>query len=811
MSRSKNRVQKISPEVIRAQGGRAVTLDPMVQAMPDPDTTRSGWFGPGQPMNPSAPAELVAGRRNDFPANWNMSMRPRAYEPIGFAELRAMADGYDLLRLAIETRKDQIARLRFNIVPIDEAVRKKMTPEMRERAKRIEDLLRRPDRDKFWSTWIRDLLEDLLVIDAPSIHMRRTVGGDIYSLDQIDGGTIKRVIDEFGRTPEPPYAAYQQILHGLPAVNYSRRDLMYKPRNMRVHKFYGYSPVEQVVMTVNIALRRQMWQLAYFTDGNIPDSLIGVPSTWTPDQIRQFQDWFDSILQGDTRRRRGGLFVPGEVAKSYVPTKEAEIFGAAEEWMARVICYCFGLSHQALVKQMNRAAAESAREEAIQDGMAPIMNWIKELIDSFLIDEMDETELEFVWTDDKELDPKTQSEILTAYVSKGIISRNSAREQLGEDPDTAPEADLLCFDTATGPVPIDLEQQIQLKQRMQDAFPPPPQLGGPEVDENVPPKPGDTEDSAGAALAGGEGGDGADDAKSPPAPDKKKANPFAKAASPAEGLPGSIGRPLARRAQRAVAKSVARVLAALGVSVVSVVKSRLATAGLAKAEEDETMSAAAKAALVESIMEDIELGGLDVLMDVMKGDLEALAMDTGRIALAQMGVEDKMDLVERVNQRAVRYATERSAELVGKRVLEDGSIIDNPNAKWAIDESTRDMIRETISGALEENLGSDAIVKSLEDDYAFSPERADMVSRTEIAMANSEAALEAYEVAADAGVDVQKAWILGPDPCPICQGNADQGTIGLGEEFDSGDDGPPAHPNCECAVVPIVGGIEESE
>jgi hypothetical protein len=182
------------------------------------------------------------------------------------------------------------------------------------------------------------------------------------------------------------------------AVNYSSLDLIYRPRNMRVHKLYGFSPVEQIIMTVNIALRRQMWQLAYFTDGNIPDSLIGVPSTWTPDQIKQFQDWFDSMLLGNLQGRRSARFVPGEVAKSYVPTKEAEIFGAAEEWLSRVICFCFGVSHQALVKEVNKATAETALEQAKMDGMAPIMNWIKGLHDSILIDHFGEQELEFSGT-----------------------------------------------------------------------------------------------------------------------------------------------------------------------------------------------------------------------------------------------------------------------------------------------------------------------------------------------------------------------------------------------------------------------------
>jgi phage portal protein BeeE len=59
---------------------------------------------------------------------------------------------------------------------------------------------------------------------------------------------------------------------------------------VRAHRVYGFSPVQQVLMTVNIALRRQLWQLDYFTEGSIPDALIGVPQGWTPDQIKQFQD-----------------------------------------------------------------------------------------------------------------------------------------------------------------------------------------------------------------------------------------------------------------------------------------------------------------------------------------------------------------------------------------------------------------------------------------------------------------------------------------------------------------------------------------
>ena len=124
------------------------------------------------------------------------------------------------------------------------------------------------------------LIEDLLVLDAPCIYPRKTIGGELYALEPVDGSTIKRLLDDTGRTPLPPEPAYQQILHGVPANNYMRQELIYRPRNLRTNKVYGYSPVEQVITSVNIAMRRQLHQLDYYQSGSVPDALIGVPDTW---------------------------------------------------------------------------------------------------------------------------------------------------------------------------------------------------------------------------------------------------------------------------------------------------------------------------------------------------------------------------------------------------------------------------------------------------------------------------------------------------------------------------------------------------
>jgi hypothetical protein len=61
-----------------------------------------GLFAPGYPLPPVEPERL---RAVDYPVGYNYIYTPRSFEPIGFAELRSLAQNHDITRLCIETRK----------------------------------------------------------------------------------------------------------------------------------------------------------------------------------------------------------------------------------------------------------------------------------------------------------------------------------------------------------------------------------------------------------------------------------------------------------------------------------------------------------------------------------------------------------------------------------------------------------------------------------------------------------------------------------------------------------------------------------
>jgi hypothetical protein len=380
------------------------------------------WFGPLQPLAPMAPPE-VKGRQFDYPFGANLNYIPRAEGGVSFAELRALADALPLLRAVIETRKDQIAGQSYAVPASADA------PDLSETIDAVSRFLARPDRRHSFADWLRMLVEEMLVIDAATIYPRYARGGGLYSLDIIDGATIKPLIGEDGRAPEAPDPAYQQILKGVPAADFSADELIYLPRNLRSHRLYGMSPVEQIALTVNIALRRDAATLDYYRAGSTPDAFATLPKEWTADQIRSFQDYFDALMSGNLARRRMTKFMPADF--KLIEARQPPLKDQYDEWLARIICYAFSVPASAFVAQVNRATSETLRQQAAQEGLVPLKAWVKSMLDLVIQDYMAEPGLEFVWVGDDAVDPLEQAQTLEILVGAGIKTREEARADLG--------------------------------------------------------------------------------------------------------------------------------------------------------------------------------------------------------------------------------------------------------------------------------------------------------------------------------------------------------------------------------------------
>jgi hypothetical protein len=114
-----------------------------------------------------------------------------------------------------------------------------------------------------------------------------------------------------------------------------------------------------------------------------------------------------------------------------------------------------------------------------------------------------------------------------------------------------------------------------------------------------------------------------------------------------------------------------------------------------------------------------------------------------------------------------------------------------------------DMMRELLSGVAQGDFTERDVMEQLQSYYDAASARAEGVARTEVAYAAEAAAMATFTAAGVAGF----IWDFGGGPCStgVCE-DLDGVAISAGDTFDAGDfgpiDGPPAHPNCTCAVLP---------
>jgi hypothetical protein len=170
------------------------------------------------------------------------------------------------------------------------------------------------------------------------------------------------------------------------------------------------------------------------------------------------------------------------------------------------------------------------------------------------------------------------------------------------------------------------------------------------------------------------------------------------------------------------------------------------------------------------------------------------ALDHGAaFAIAQMpDPVDPSQMFNQGNPRAEKFVHARGLELA-KSVPE------------TLKTSVQSGIADLLKGGTTPGEVADAITAAAPDLTGYQAER---LARTELSFANGRGTLEQY---LEMGVEA-RYWVLGSDPCPICAEFADKyGTeetaVPVGQPFIAAGmalDSYPAHPNCNCATIPVV-------
>ena len=139
------------------------------------------------------------------------------------------------------------------------------------------------------------------------------------------------------------------------------------------------SPVEQVALSVNIALRR---------DARSGPAVLGLFRRSPANASIRLG------MSGNLGRRRMVKFMPSGFELK--ETRQPPLKDQYDEWLARIICYAFSVPASAFVSQVNRATSETLRVQAAQEGLVPLKAWVKGALDEIIQVYLKQPDLEFI-------------------------------------------------------------------------------------------------------------------------------------------------------------------------------------------------------------------------------------------------------------------------------------------------------------------------------------------------------------------------------------------------------------------------------
>jgi phage portal protein BeeE len=339
--------------------------------------------------------------------NSNYYNKKKPDSTITFDVLRSFSLKYEIVRACINLRKRQLSGMEWDIVTAETSDTNDYTDDILVAKEFISQLGGTPDPTTgkitggSYRKFMNMAIEDLMALDALALYRVRNNAGDLLTLLPVDGATIRLMISGMGSAPPPPAIAYKQVIRGTVTAELTTNDLIYDMMNPRTNSPYGLSPLESLMITVSAAMKSGMYNLAYLTDGNIPEGLIEAPEKWSATQIKEFEKNWNAALAGDDSATRQLHMLPA--GANYTPTKKPNdmAFESFNEWLMRLTCTVYDVMPVEIgfppkgAGLGDKGANQSQKETGNDKGLRPIANILEELMNNVIQDDLGLPHLKF--------------------------------------------------------------------------------------------------------------------------------------------------------------------------------------------------------------------------------------------------------------------------------------------------------------------------------------------------------------------------------------------------------------------------------
>lgn len=388
---------------------------------------------------------------------------------ISFQTLQRMGNLY-CVKNVISTRIEQVTRfLKFSNDEQKEGftIRKKkslfdsgedqgkMTKGERKRVERIVEFLENGGETDKWEmpdsfvTFVRKIMQDSLSIDQLAFEITRTRGQELHQFKAIDGSMIR-----FLDTVDPNYASQferyrykgylpkycqvfdQQIVFNKQLgtyVMYYPWELGFGVRNVGTDIWqngYGRSELESLIEIITYILNGVQYNGNFFKNGSNPKGFIKMngPNT-NQTQLNDFKQKWRQMLTGTENAHKIPIFAG--IDMEWVDLQKGNRDMEFDNWtkfLIVLLCSVYRIDPSELGFQFREAAnvfgqdGQKARlDHSRQKGLYPLLIFLQDIINKYLISELDE-EMEFAFTGIEVEDEEKQVKLDADKLSAGMVS-----------------------------------------------------------------------------------------------------------------------------------------------------------------------------------------------------------------------------------------------------------------------------------------------------------------------------------------------------------------------------------------------------
>jgi phage portal protein BeeE len=185
--------------------------------------------------------------------------------------------------------------------------------------------------------------------------------------------------------------AYVQVVDGQITARFGIEDLIWIMDNpqtdVRFSRF-GFSPLENLIVSVTAELYASKYNASYFEKGAVPEGMVNLGPEVSPEDVNAFRMYWMNEIMG----RPWALPIIGGSTAEWIPWRASHKdmeYMAYQEWLLKKVCANYQITpkEMGLVEDVNRSTAESEDSSEQEKGVKPLLSLIEDAFEVEIIGE----------------------------------------------------------------------------------------------------------------------------------------------------------------------------------------------------------------------------------------------------------------------------------------------------------------------------------------------------------------------------------------------------------------------------------------